>query len=253
MAGCYALSRMLNEEFVFSWEYDDSCPGEFDEIFESSIAGFPVQSSHHNLLSSTSRIYIHAESSPTACGCTPEAIFNRYLEGGFSQSIFYSFVDEFYKNLLPEKKIAQRVNDFWSRHQLETKNVIGVHIRRTDMLDHIKSRSLEPVSDDNLWRAIDSKLNNDASINIFAAADNPLSISEIKLRYGDKVLSNEVVWNLDLEKAANDSKKQARLTSIQDSIFDLYALSKCDVIIGTKNSSFSSFASLWGSVPLVKE
>ena len=84
---------------------------------------------------------------------------------------------------------------------------------------------------------------------VFLACDNPVSLEQAKAILGPRALSLDHHWIEANRAASEDTTKQARLTGLFDAVCDLYMLSKCDSIIGTVGSSFSTFAGQWGRKP----
>jgi hypothetical protein len=115
------------------------------------------------------------------------------------------------------------------------------------MINHCIKRGLDLPSDTELHKQVDFYLQSNPSTQIFLSSDNPTSEGDFKKRYPEHVFTLDKSWMSEKSKEASDTYIQARLSSLEESVADLYALSKCKYIIGTKHSSFSSFGATWGA------
>lgn len=248
MAGHYALSKIQNLNASFEWHYDDSCPGIFNEVFQIIPEFSFIEPGHsEDYLTNKFDIYVSSGTKPTTCGSHPDAIFDSYLKSDITdRAVFDNFVREFYNTLKPSNSVLEAIQDL--RSQVTTR-VLGVHIRRTDMIDHSVKLGIEPPNDAILLNEIKDYLKNNTVEKIYVAADNPKSIELMESEFPGLVISQSSEWILSKEQLANDSKIQGRLTSLAQAVSDVYLLSKCSYIIGTKLSSFSTFASTWGNIP----
>ena len=248
MAGHYALSKIQNLTASFEWHYDDSCPGIFDEVFQE-IPEFSFTKPDHSEDYLTNRfdIYVSSATKPTTCGSHPDAIFDSYLKNDTSDRVvFDNFVSEFYSILKPSNFVLEAIQGLLSQ---VTVKVLGVHIRRTDMIDHSIKLGIEPPNDEILLNEVKDYLKNNDVEKIYVAADNPKSIELMESEFPGLIISQNSEWIMSNGQLVNDSKIQARLTSLTQAVSDVYLLSRCNYIIGTKLSSFSTFASTWGNTP----
>lgn len=251
LAGYYALSKLLPCQLFYTWESDPSCPGNIEEVFDNFPAGQPVESfpiDSDALLIGTSA----TPEQPTHCGSPPDKTFHCHGAGKIDQSKFNEIVGDFYQRLQPVIAIKSRVNRFYSAFAPNGTPTLGIHIRRTDMVDHRQRLGMRPLRNDRLLIEGREFLREYPEGCIFLASDNPFSVAQVKLELGRRVYSLNHKW---ITKNLNDSKDsmiQARLTTLQDSVCDLWMLSHCDRIIGTHESSFSQLASRIRNKPLLE-
>lgn len=113
------------------------------------------------------------------------------------------------------------------------KNMIGMHIRRTD---HVVSMNKSPIYlfENKILEYIESK----RDIGVFLATDDP----EVETYFKDKY--PEIIFTY--EKTFGRDTKEGML----DAVVDLYLLSKTEKIYGSYWSSYSGIASLLGDIKL---
>ena len=150
MAGHYAFSRIKGFSFTYDWIYDESCPGLFSDVFEPVLGvqclDYGIENVNLNL---SEYMHIHSGSKPTNCGSPPEHIFNTFFHDNTDLKVEFSkFVMEFYSLLRPSKRVLEISEETFSN--FTGRNVLGIHVRRTDMLDHMKNIGMEPPTDASL-------------------------------------------------------------------------------------------------------
>jgi hypothetical protein len=254
LAGYYALSKSLNQKLFYTWEADPSCPGLIDEVFLPIPGAIPVTqlpaADDQTLSIGTSSSPLQ----PTHCGSPPELTFQAHCQGHghghgqVSRATFDAFVGEFYQLLIPINAVVQRVEALMKNNETSETPSLGVHIRRTDMVDLRARKGLLPLQNviPNYARSF---LDRHPAGKVFLACDNPSSLEQARTILGPRALSLEHHWIEANRAASEDTSKQARLTGLFDAVCDLYMLANCDSIIGTVGSSFSAVAGQWGGKP----
>ena len=115
---------------------------------------------------------------------------------------------------------------------IESLNIIGIHIRRTD-----NQMSID-CSPTNLFiEKIEEEIKKDQNVLFYLSTDDKSVEDNIKAQFGKRI----IVW----EKATLDRNDPR---GIHDAVMDLYHLSCCKKIYGSYYSSFSDIAALWGNV-----
>lgn len=141
----------------------------------------------------------------------------------------------FYENTLYYKYFIP-IDDIKSKLDKETSSftdqVIGVHIRRTDL-------GKEKESPTSLFiEEIKNIIDKNPDTLFFVASDSLEEKSVLIQQFGNRILtSHEHVSRLDRK-------------GMEDAVIDLYKLSRTKMIIGTYYSSFSETAAIVGGVPL---
>ena len=113
-------------------------------------------------------------------------------------------------------------------------NTVGVHIRRTDHEMAIADSPTEAF-----FREMERELERDGNCRFFVATDDPEVQREILSRFGEKVLLKE-----------NKSWGRKHTDGMLDACVDLWALSKCRKILGSRGSTFGQIAAKLGNSQL---
>jgi len=161
-------------------------------------------------------------------------------------------ISSFLVDLVPTPRIRQRAESILDTlREGDSGKVLGLHVRRTDLVSHLAAQGGHLPSDDALFSRVDAFLRSNPDATIFCSTDNPDSENQVLRRYPSRVAHHQKHWITDNLNDALDVKVQARLSTLEESIVDLYCLSRCDFIVGTRGSSFSVFAARWGGRPYV--
>lgn len=131
----------------------------------------------------------------------------------------------------PSEKVCQRGQELLDRIDADT---IGVHIRRTDHEEAIEGSPTEVFI--NKMR---EELEKDSQCRFFVATDDKSVEQELSLLFGQKVFfKNDKSWG------------RKHTEGMWDACVDLWALSKCKKILGSKGSTFGMIAAKLGSIQL---
>ena len=142
------------------------------------------------------------------------------------------------RNIKPEAGIFEKIKKFQFEH-FSGKFIIGIHVRCTE--ESNSARTIPPVS--HYINVVKKTLRLYPEAALFLSTDNIAVETKFKQIFGEgKILKTEK-W---LPKAGESIHKNKLnpdgLVSIQESLIDIYLLSKCDYLIYTSNSSFSKIA-----------
>ena len=117
---------------------------------------------------------------------------------------------------------------------LTNKSYVGVHIRRTDHTKCIENSPLEYFID------MMNKVNKeDISTKFYLATDCLETKNKLKEMFKERIYTSDIV----LKRTSKEGVKGA--------LQDFVSLSNCSKIIGTKYSSFSEMAALYGNIELI--
>lgn len=113
------------------------------------------------------------------------------------------------------------------------KNVLGVHVRRTDHQDEVA-----PVNLRKYFSMIDKHIHNFDSL--FVATDDQSVLDELHSRYGQKVLFNNVMRSQDNKPVHLNDAIEDRTSLGFEVLLDCYCLSRCKkVILNHSNVSYA--------------
>ena len=130
--------------------------------------------------------------------------------------------------LRPVKEIRLKI-DF----QKSNKNIIAIHIRRTDNIVSIENSPLELFE-----QVIDRYIASNVNVKFFLSTDDPL----VKEKFGLIYPNNLVFLQHELNRNSCDG--------IRNALVDLFSLSLCGIIYGSYWSSFSTLAAVIGGSEL---
>tara|TARA_B100000700_G_scaffold261081_1_gene296885 strand:- start:1440 stop:2261 length:822 start_codon:yes stop_codon:yes gene_type:complete len=245
MAGHYALSRLKGWDICYEWLPDESCPGTFEDLFKNSLVPKLVDVTVSDY---DETIDIFAGSKPTHCGSSEDAIYAEYFVGDDDKDSYNMEVRKFYDSLIPVDEITSKIEQLWDKESALPQNTLGLHIRRTDMVEHLKNIGEPPLSDEKTITTINEYIGNNKHIsNIFLSCDNADSEKLYRSVFGSMVFCYDKNWKNENLGKADSVSYQSRLSSLHDALIDILMLSQCHFIIGTRHSSFSTFAAKIGN------
>lgn len=109
----------------------------------------------------------------------------------------------------------------------------GLHIRRTDHVDAIKSSPLE-----SFVRIIEEKLGINADSKFYLSSDDPATVTSLKEQFPSAIIS----YNKDFSRDTPQG--------IKDAVIDMFCLARTKKIFGSFKSSFSETAAKLGNIEL---
>ncbi len=136
---------------------------------------------------------------------------------------------EDFRFLKPSKDVEERGYHIWSQIN---PNTIGVHIRRTD-----HSASIEKSKTEDFIRVMDEIIRSDPNVRFYIASDDDGVLQQMIHYYGRRCICYQ----------SRTADRQSE-TGMIDAAVELYALSKCNKILGSYSSTFSKMAALIGGI-----
>ncbi|MCM1425522.1 MAG: hypothetical protein NC118_02850 [Eubacterium sp.] len=128
--------------------------------------------------------------------------------------------------------------EYWNKVRSvlkDNKNIVGVHIRRTDHNVAIAESKTE-----DFIRYMDNIVKEDGTVSFFLATDDKQEENRLKQIYGSKIITvDEKVWGRDSREG------------MKAGIVDVLCLSQCIYMLGSYTSVFSRFASEYGKCDLI--
>lgn len=148
--------------------------------------------------------------------------------------ILYYFYNKYIKL---SKHLEEKVNSFYQA-QMQGRNILGVHIRKTDKSTTRRSTGQIIPSEKRYIKLINSYLGNSSpATKVFLASDSTKIISKFTEIYGDKIIFTDSIRSsnqLPVHLAPNNNKLKG-----EEILIDMYLLSKCNYFIGTPSSGVS--------------
>jgi hypothetical protein len=232
-----AIAELNHAKFKLKWTPNWACPEKFENLFES----IPYEKIPWKFWGE------RLEFEPN--GPAPVTLWKKYVNPKVcSEEKFYDIVMNYVRALKPLPHITKKINNFVDKNW--AKKVIGIHIRKTDMLkdkvreDRAKNEPVPWLSETNerYHKIIKKELKINPSVKFFLATDNDKTEKELLEKFPDKIICQSKTYNSE-NKNKKLPKHYHRHTSIEDALIDVYLLSKCVKIYGTPYSSFNRFAS----------
>lgn len=205
LIGFYTYCKGKDLKIV--WKENEECPGNFEDYFQ------PLP----NLL------FLKDKTNQNQ---------GRYYK--FDKEMFkvdYSFDKSMINNyslIQPKSFIKEIIVN------MKVNKMVGLHIRRTDFLPHIKKfnpKKVKEIDDNYFLKIIKKYLAINPNQLFYLATDNS---------YTQKLFFKLFPKNIKFYKIIKDSKN-TRKTNLEDSVVDLFSLVHTKEFYGTKESSFSDF------------
>lgn len=241
----YCIDKCRNTRVFWMWER--SCNIKFHQLFYpiESNALFEVVDSNRLDMQWNRRFNFHLPpilrkvEGITDLGVLPYSWLGNG-EAGFipaKGNIYLTAAHYYYRCKTPLNAIFKplpEVEDAVERvKQGFSTNTVGVHIRRTDNVDAIKTSPLEFF-----YEEMGNAIEQDSSINFFLATDDKDIKYDMKRRYGERILT----YDAELSRGSNNGMK--------DALIELLCLSNTKRIVGSFNSSYNEFAAAYGNIEL---
>ena len=226
------LSYFWDIPLFLCWYPEEACNCYFQDLYEDVCETISPQSMLQLLSSENSAQTLYVKVGINA--------YESYLKDDVDHETFRNQYLRFVRKIKPKNHLIQEIEKF--KQQNWTDNIVGLHIRRTDLYPHLKSRNLESEfsSDEQFVSKIESELSNGCS-KLFLATDNQATQNFINQKFPGKIIS--------YCQSFDNLKK--RHTGVENALIDLYLLSKSSKIIGSYYSSFSGYAADLGNIPLI--
>jgi len=155
---------------------------------------------------------------------------NKWLVG----SKHWPAMADYFTRLRPLEAVQQAVSATASKFG---PSAAGVHVRRGDFGEYLERLDAKLPSLEMYFGHLDAWPGT-----IFLASDGGAEIEDaFRTRYGDRVITHP-----KLVSGRNSPE------AIRDALADLYLLTKCQMLVGTRYSSFSDLATKVAGAPYVK-
>jgi len=178
--------------------------------------------------------------------CLYDKDITKYLETGYdfneliknNNNLFIRTVHKFYEDVhsfeefVPVPSLKEKIEGYAAQY---SDNTIGLHIRRTDNKLSIKFSPLSGFTD-----LMDEAIVQYQDAKFFLATDSPEVEELLYSKYGSRIISHPKTLDRNTP------------SGIQDSLVDLYCLSKTSRIVGSFYSSFSEVAARINTIELIQ-
>ena len=232
------LAKRKNTKLLVLWYCADELNAPFESLFlptkEFQVINFKSLKDLRKLwyqLTSRTRINNEDIENHTTDGTLDQDYFNSirlpaYL---FTWEHFYP-ADEYFRLFRPTAALQERI-DAVTEHF--TKDMVSVHIRRTDQINSIAYSKTE-----NFIELMNREIEENPDVRFFLATDDKDEEALLRKTFPGRIVSNE-----------NRTLRRDSLDGMYDALLDLYCLAACKKIIGSYCSSFTDTAAALGNIP----
>ena len=133
----------------------------------------------------------------------------------------------------PTDELQLRINNITSNW--ENKNVIGLHIRRTDNSESIKRSPIE-----HFYEVIEKEIEKNEDVFFYVASDDDTVKLDLHNRYGARIISMPFCL------------KRNSVKGMKDAVVDLYCLGSTQKIYGSHWSTYSDFAARLFNIEVIR-
>ena len=147
----------------------------------------------------------------------------------FTWEHFYP-ADEYFQLFKPAPELQKRIDEVTKNF---TKDMVSVHIRRTDQVTSIAHSKTE-----NFIALMEKEIAENPDVKFFLATDDKEEEALLRKTFPGRIVSNE-----------NRTLRRDSLEGMYDALLDLYCLSACKKIIGSYCSSFTDTAAAISGIP----
>lgn len=253
LASAYFLSQKYHKKLCILWNNESHLAADFEDIFEA-LPGVRVVKATTDGYRAKPFLRIKSEwkrrKLSTKCGYAadidqwPRSMSQEKLDAAVEDGVrnakdvyvrswrifapVYERQEITLDFLKPSEKVQLRGKDVFER--IDT-NTVGVHIRRTD-----HELAIADSPNEAFWKEMQKEIETDGHCHFFLATDDREVEREAVQRFGDKVLLK-----------SNKSWGRRQRDGMLDACVELWALSKCRKILGSKGSTFGMIAAKLGN------
>lgn len=231
LAVAYGFSVAMGFPLKVCWSACKHCPITWDELSELMDLSFLATTDEAEILDGFEQ---EAGDSVWAGEFYIDHLVYKLLSPTPEQEARISEISrQFIQSLRFSRPIMARVQEFMVSQRWDDR-VVGVHVRRTDHTTFYTAGGLiREISSDEAFRARINELLAQGYHRFFLATDSMATFEKFHDEFGGKVFTRIKHFNT----------RQFRQTSMEDALIDLVLLSKTDIIVGSRLSTFSEFAS----------
>jgi len=228
-----AFAEYLNVPYIMKWRPDDACGKTmFENLFEIP----------ENMQYETGRRYQPNATTLWIKKNYPNNNFHgRFIEGNYDLSTkqFQEIVNKQKRHIKPLPFIQKQIDEY--SKQLNMKNCIGLHIRRTDLKEQDKTPDW--------WfdREIQKEINNNPNIKFFLATDNKWTEEKFMMKYSEYMVKTKRTFSDEFEDEIYPGGDRKRHSPTEEGLIDMLLLGDCIKVYGCHGSSFGRFGAWYGS------
>jgi len=259
LSSAYAISKSTGREFCQYWDSDvtNGSLAKFDELFENKITllsteelegmkSYKIYSDYDIIVRLSSKYKLSTLKNMVDKESGHLTTRANYKDGDSEENVilycnnFFSNTDrnlcnEFIQSLRPIKEIQDKI-DLESTELGLNKNIIGIHARGTDFNCDVSYYTHQ----------IDDFLKNNSDAKFFLSTDDAVYENIICNTFGDRIITRSKRLHLQKVEQLTGWDYNFLITKekSQDSVVDLFLLSKTNIKIFNPNSTFYEVAQI---------
>jgi|GEM_PF-2378717 len=246
LASAWILADYTGRQLFVNWDPSKECNIEWNELFLNKLERYPFPLSSFQ---SGINLYDDGNNSEGFCHDMPRSLIcnksdvvamhtcHNFQVDDTTNEAYNAAKSFFYRSLKPVHEVERTVSEIYTRH-FEGSDVVGVHIRRTDLFASTKKDSTLVCPTKLFHETMRNILNDNPKIQFFLATDDKKEEKLVQRLFQYVVIVHEK------EAVKRDVRK-----GMQDALVDWLLLSRTSRIIGSYQSSFSEEA---GVVNMIK-
>ena len=234
-SSAHILAEITGRQLFLNWIPDPTCGARWDELFENPFPAFPADMAELQAASSlvvdgpggqlsqaAVQAMIEAER-PTVAVMTGQQLWHPPCAD------FKDRKSAFYQSLVPVEAVREAVDEY--RRRVNVSDMIGVHIRRGDLISDEGANPFDISPTGMFVRECARQLQSGAANGLFLSTDSPRDERALRRAFGPRLHSRPKV---SLNRNAVDG--------IRDALIDWLLLSQTRFVIRSYFSSFSKEA-----------
>ncbi len=237
-----AFAELWDRKLLFRWTAGWACPCKYLDIFKPlSDVEMTTQvpaSGGYNFVAVKGHKSLKA-------GASPEEWFAAWGRG-IDRKVFYDLYAKKVQSLELQDTIQSKLDTFCLEQGVARR--VGLHIRRTDFAANSKKLHGYETDNELVIARIGREIAQDPSSQFLLATDCPVTEELFLSQYPKHIVAFPKTFSREKERGIGWAEDEVRLTSVEDAVIDLYALSRCRTIIGTGESSFSAYAGVLAGI-----
>lgn len=245
LAAARAIAESFGCEFRMLWEPTSACPASFEDLFEPVCPSISIGE-------------IDALRDQRDVRIIDGKLATRSQEKLCPSAALMKIWTKCARAILPLPHILQQIDRFQA--EAWTSAMTGVHVRRTDKSNQVGRQAASgrkagklPLSDRAVIDVMRDEISTQPDTRFLLATDNAESQRDFIREFGDRIVFFPKAFHgSNPPGSPGPAPSPRRHTTIEAAVIDLWLLSRTRHILGTRQSSFSLYASVLGNVPLVR-
>ena len=220
MLGFVHVARSLRSRVYVLWPQDQACPGRFEKCFEylPGVEFVPSLDEFRLLAKGNPGIRFKGQMSM------------RRIAARHGVDLTPADVTRLHAELQLKRELAALIDNFSVENDIDY--CIGLHIRRTDHVPHLKRMNIPGATDEFFIDIIKRHLKENPFANFYLAADNKATQDKFK-----SLFPSQIIVYKEIKNAYRHSERH---TGLEHAVIDAWLLARCCQFHGSVSSTLST-------------